>query len=83
LIVSALAPWILAISDEQHLSFRIEIGPFDATDLILAHRRCNSETDDPADRNLLSRVGVECRYKPVEFILRRSSVAFVALADQA
>jgi hypothetical protein len=82
LIVSALSSWILAVPDEQHLRFGVEIGPFDPADLFLAHRRGDGESDNSTQRDLLARIGLERRDEAVQFVLGRAPVAFTALPDE-
>jgi hypothetical protein len=59
LVIPALPARIFAISNEEHLSMRVEVRPFNSTDFVLPHRGCDSKADDPFDRNLLAGICVE------------------------
>ncbi len=78
-----LPPGILAILNKEHSLSWIEIWPFDAADLILAHCCRYREANDTPNRNLLSTIRVESGNQPIEFILCRASVAFVSFPNQA
>lgn len=77
LIVAVLLARVLAVANEKHTRFGIEVAPFDAADFLLPHGR------NPPNRNDLSRILVECRGDAIELILRRPSIALVAFSDQA
>jgi hypothetical protein len=83
LIVSALATRVFAIPNEEHPAVGVEIRPFDATYLFLTHCCRNREPDDAAQRDLLSRIGLECGYEPVELVLCGAEISFGSLSDEA
>jgi hypothetical protein len=80
LIVSVFSSRILA--DAQHLVLRIEICPFDPVGPFLTHRRGNGDFYNSTQRNLLSRIGLECCNEAVKPILGRAAVAFLALPNE-
>jgi hypothetical protein len=82
LIITPLLSGVFAISDEKHSTLSIKIAPFDPRDLVLPHRRRHSETYDTSYRNLLPLVCLERRDNPIELVLSRSAVAFIALPDK-
>ena len=75
LIIAAFPPRVLAVPYEEHLVFTIEISPFNATDFVLTHRCRHREANNTAQGNLLSRVRIERRDEPVEFMLRSDVLA--------
>jgi hypothetical protein len=60
----------------------IPITPFNTDNLILSHCGCNSEANDAINGNLLPLVRLESRDDPIEFVLRGTSVSFVALSNK-
>ncbi|KJC55868.1 hypothetical protein UP10_36220 [Bradyrhizobium sp. LTSPM299] len=83
MIVTFLLPRVLAISNEKHLTFRIKVTPLDAGNFVLPHCRCDSKSNDPANRNLLPNIGFETRNNSIELVLCWAPVALVALTDKA
>ncbi len=59
LIVAFLFSRIFAISNEKHFGPSLDIGPSNGANLLLAHRSCDSETDDLPNRSKLPRLGFE------------------------
>ena len=82
LIVSVFSARVLAVADEQHLVLGVEICPFDPADLFLTHRRGYDESYNSTQRNLLPRIGLECRNEAVKLILGGAAVAFVTLPNE-
>ncbi|MCI0350394.1 MAG: hypothetical protein L0Z53_13295, partial [Acidobacteriales bacterium] len=62
---------------------RVEVRPFDSTDLVLAHCRRYGKADDAPNWNLLKVICVESSDQPIELILRRASLALIPFPNES
>lgn len=56
LIVAFLIAGVFPIADEKHPRVILQVGPTSLANFLLAHRGCNGETYDPANRRYLERI---------------------------
>lgn len=74
---------IFAIANEHHSFVCVEITILDPTYFLLSHCGGYSKFDDTSHWYLLTWIRVEACDKAVEFVLCRTTIAFIAFSNKA
>jgi len=82
LVVPGLVARVLPIADHEHPAVDVEIGPFDAADLVEPHGRGHRELDGPRHRQGQAFVVIEATEEAVQLIDGRATIPLCAFADQ-
>lgn len=81
-MIAAPVARILPVADQNRLRCRIDIGPFDAADLLLAQGGRDREPDDASHGQRDAGIPVAVIEQGIDLGLRRATIAFGTLADE-
>lgn len=82
LVIHGLVTRALPVADQEHATVDVEIGPFDAADLVAPQRGGDGELDDPHHGQGQAFVVIAAAEEAGQFSRRRATVALDALVDQ-
>jgi len=82
LVVAGLVARVLPVADQERPVVDVEIGPFDAANLVEPHRSGHGELHDPRHRQGQAFVVIEATEEAVQLVRSGVTIPLCALADQ-
>lgn len=83
LVVPGLVARVLPVADQEHAAVDVEIGPFDAANLVEPHGCGHRELHDACHRQGEAIIVIEAAEEAVQLVRGRATIPLCAFADEA